>query len=69
MAALASHAGSQTRAAAFLGMSRRTFVTKLERYGIPRPQKGQRDEELDMTNVARSGVARPAGAPDETPAQ
>jgi DNA-binding NtrC family response regulator len=38
--ALAAHAGNQTRAARFLGMPRRTFVTKLEQYGIPRPQKG-----------------------------
>ena len=32
--------GSQTRAAAMLQMSRRTLITKLELYRIPRPQKG-----------------------------
>ena len=37
--ALAHHAGNQTRAAQSLGMPRRTFITKLEYYGIPRPQK------------------------------
>lgn len=37
--ALAASAGNQTRAAALLGMPRRTFVSKLEAYGIPRPQK------------------------------
>jgi len=30
---------NQTRAAASLGMPRRTFVSKLDQYGIPRPQK------------------------------
>jgi two-component system, NtrC family, response regulator AtoC len=37
--ALALYVGNQTRAAAALGMPRRTFVAKLDRYGIPRPQK------------------------------
>jgi DNA-binding NtrC family response regulator len=37
--ALASCAGNQTRAAQSLGMPRRTFITKLDLYGIPRPQK------------------------------
>jgi two-component system response regulator AtoC len=37
--ALAKHAGNQTRAAEALGMPRRTFITKLDAYGIPRPQK------------------------------
>jgi two-component system response regulator AtoC len=37
--ALAQHAGNQTRAAEALGMPRRTFITKLDAYGIPRPQK------------------------------
>src|SRR4030095_9923502 len=30
---------NQTRAAAKLGMPRRTFVSKLDQFGIPRPQK------------------------------
>jgi DNA-binding NtrC family response regulator len=37
--ALAKYAGNQTRAAESLGMPRRTFITKLDHYGIPRPQK------------------------------
>jgi DNA-binding NtrC family response regulator len=32
--------GNQTRAAERIGMPRRTFVSKLDHYGIPRPQKG-----------------------------
>ena len=37
--ALAACAGNQSRAAKLLGMPRRTFVSKLQTYGIPRPQK------------------------------
>ena len=33
-----------TRAAELLGMPRRTFVYKLDYYGIPRPQKGRPPE-------------------------
>jgi DNA-binding NtrC family response regulator len=36
--ALEMFVGNQTRAAAFLGIPRRTFVTKLAVYGIPRPR-------------------------------
>jgi two-component system response regulator AtoC len=39
VAALDANAWSQTRAAKHLAMPRRTFVSKLEYYGIPRPQK------------------------------
>ncbi len=42
MAALSQCAGNQTRAAKLLGVSRRTFVTKLERYGVARPRKPAR---------------------------
>ncbi|HMG23699.1 MAG TPA: helix-turn-helix domain-containing protein, partial [Kofleriaceae bacterium] len=31
--------GNQTRAASILGMSRRTLLYRLERYGLPRPRK------------------------------
>ena len=37
--ALADHAGNQTRAARALQMPRRTFVARLDRYGIQRPRK------------------------------
>jgi DNA-binding NtrC family response regulator len=39
--ALAMFAGNQSRAAKFLGMARRTFVARLDRYDIARPKKGQ----------------------------
>jgi two-component system response regulator AtoC len=39
--ALTRHAGNQTRAAESLGMPRRTFITKLDAYGIARPQKNR----------------------------
>jgi two-component system response regulator AtoC len=42
--ALAECASNQTRAAHKLGMPRRTFVSKLDYYGIPRPQKGHAPE-------------------------
>ena len=38
--ALNACAFNQTRAADLLRMPRRTFVSKLDYYGIPRPQKG-----------------------------
>jgi DNA-binding NtrC family response regulator len=38
--ALAACSGNQTRAAALLNMSRRTLISKLDFYGLPRPQKG-----------------------------
>ena len=37
--ALEQTGGNQTRAAELLGMSRRTFVKRLDEYGVPRPRK------------------------------
>jgi DNA-binding NtrC family response regulator len=41
--ALAACNGNQTRAADLLKMPRRTLVSKLDFYGLPRPQKGSQD--------------------------
>ena len=38
--ALGACAGNQSRAAKMLGIPRRTFVSKLDAYKIPRPKKG-----------------------------
>jgi DNA-binding NtrC family response regulator len=43
--ALAACAGNQSRAAKLLGMPRRTFISKLDLYGIPRPQKKSSGDE------------------------
>ena len=39
LAALERHGGNQSRAAAELGIPRRTLITRLEKYGVPRPRK------------------------------
>ena len=45
MDALSRCGGNQTRAARELGISRRTLITRLEEYNIPRPLKDRREEE------------------------
>jgi DNA-binding NtrC family response regulator len=42
VAALAECAGNQSRAARSLGMTRKTFIARLESYGVARPKKGAR---------------------------
>jgi transcriptional regulator with GAF, ATPase, and Fis domain len=39
LSALDQCAGNQTHAARLLGMSRRTLISRIERYGLPRPRK------------------------------
>ena len=45
IAALAAFSGNQTRAAEFLEMPRRTLVSKLTAYGLPRPRKSSPTED------------------------
>ena len=45
VAALAAFSGNQTRAAEYLAMPRRTLVSKLTAYGLPRPRKSSPPEE------------------------
>jgi DNA-binding protein Fis len=42
--ALEECAGNQTHAARLLGVSRRTLISRIERFNLPRPRK--RDETL-----------------------
>src|SRR5205823_13591637 len=42
--ALEKCAGNQTLAAKMLGISRRTMLTRLDQYAIPRPRKGKAGE-------------------------
>jgi transcriptional regulator with PAS, ATPase and Fis domain len=56
VAALSACNGNQTRAAEAMGMPRRTFVSKLDLYGIPRPQKGFRARRREM-NAQESSAA------------
>jgi DNA-binding NtrC family response regulator len=44
MDALTRCGGNQTRAAKELGISRRTLISRLEEYNIPRPLKDRRFE-------------------------
>ena len=45
IAALAACSGNQTRAAEYLAMPRRTLVSKLTAYGLPRPRKSSAPED------------------------
>ncbi|MBI3178256.1 MAG: sigma 54-interacting transcriptional regulator [Deltaproteobacteria bacterium] len=47
LAALSQCGGNQTRAAKILGMPRRTFITRLDQYGISRPRRDRGDKTDD----------------------
>ena len=47
---------NQTRAAALLGMPRRTFVAKLDQYRVPRPQKSLARSGADISQSRSSGL-------------
>jgi DNA-binding NtrC family response regulator len=51
VAALERCRGNQTHAAKMLGVSRRTLITKMERYGLPRPRKDREGERTDTDPV------------------
>ncbi len=55
-AALKEAKGNQTHAAKLLGMSRRTLISRIEAYNLPRPRKRQPwpalDEEGDTARDA-----------------
>jgi transcriptional regulator with PAS, ATPase and Fis domain len=61
--ALAACYGNQTRAAALLGIPRRTFVAKLDQYRVPRPQKSIAGSRAAISGetLARSRQPRSSG--------
>jgi DNA-binding NtrC family response regulator len=61
--ALVASNGNQTRAAQLLGMPRRTFVSKLDQYRIPRPQKAAPPEDVRKTLPAPEQKA-PSSVPN-----
>ncbi|HVU52164.1 MAG TPA: sigma 54-interacting transcriptional regulator [Polyangia bacterium] len=69
--ALVAANGNQTRAAQLLGMPRRTFVSKLDQYLIPRPQKGLPGEDTRRTLPAAdpklSTLIKPPDGPSNAP--
>jgi two-component system, NtrC family, response regulator AtoC len=66
--ALDACAWSQTRAAERLGISRRTLVSRLDRYGIPRPQRRPREDESGKMD-SQPGENIADALPDSGPAK
>lgn len=56
--ALEACSGNQTRAAELLGVSRRTLISRIEQFGIPRPRKKSSNDELTTTTASGAGRNR-----------
>jgi hypothetical protein len=63
--ALNRYAGNQSRAARYLGVSRRTLVSRLDFFGIARPRKGQ--EPLPPGSARQNPVLRKTKQRGESP--
>jgi hypothetical protein len=57
--ALTRYAGNQTRAARYLGVSRRTLISRLDLFGITRPRKDplQQDTQTAEVHMLRKSAA------------
>jgi two-component system response regulator AtoC len=64
IAALERCHGNQTHAAKMLGVSRRTLITKMERYDLPRPRKMRGGAETERPGSDVSGDAPEAAESD-----
>jgi two-component system response regulator AtoC len=62
--ALIAHNWNQTRAAQSLQMPRRTFISKLDFFGLPRPQKGTPFDDVIATKTASHVVPPRADGTD-----
>jgi two-component system response regulator AtoC len=63
VSALARCDGNQTHAARLLGVSRRTLITRMEAYGLPRPRKGRGRPAEDDDTVSDAGPHGPPTLP------
>jgi DNA-binding NtrC family response regulator len=64
VAALDECAGSQTKAARLLGISRGTLIARIEAFGLPRPRKPTSNDSSRPLNNSRKR-ARPRGEDDQ----
>ncbi|MGO9709096.1 MAG: sigma 54-interacting transcriptional regulator [Polyangiaceae bacterium] len=58
VSALAQCSGNQTHAAKLLGMSRRTLVSRIEAYGLPRPRKRRGSPSVAEENTSHDDGGR-----------
>jgi two-component system response regulator AtoC len=64
IAALERCHGNQTHAAKMLGVSRRTLITRMERYGLPRPRKSRAASETERPAHEPAAALSEAGDGD-----